>query len=348
MKQVLLLSNKVLHYRVKVYNDLAPILEEHGYALSVAGDSFQDDVNPIRFDCVKLESLKDWKAAIDAKKPEAVILFLHLKDGILFDVISYCKKHQIKVIYWNHGINIADPNNIVKNAAFHRVHSKCDALITYMPCMRKHFKKKNQHKLFIAPNTLSFSGIDRSQYDNHALRAKYGISQSFVVLFVARINQNRRLELLTEGLKEFPQIGLVVAGPGMSDDVLASVNSHENFYYFGERYGDEVCELFALADVFSVPGSAGLAVNEAMFWGLPFFMLSEGVHGPEKEYVVDRENGVVAKNENQLISELVGLSVDRERLGKMSESCKDTFAKEMSIGAMASGFIEALDYCFNS
>ena len=56
----------------------------------------------------------------------------------------------------------------------------------------------------------------------------------------------------------------------------------------------------------------------------------------------------MAKNENQLISELVGLSVDRERLGKMSESCKDTFAKEMSIGAMASGFIEALDYCFNS
>lgn len=348
MRRILLLSNTIMHYRVKVYNDLAIILRDKGYEFYVASDSVQDEVNPVQFRYHAMNSLREWRKAIDDCKPSAVILFLHLKDGILFQVIRYCRKKGIKVVYWNHGINIADPHNALKNAVFHRIHSKCDALITYMPQMRRYFKKKNQKKLFIAPNTLSFSGIDRSKYKKNELRRRFGINEPFVVLFVARINRKRRLDVLVDGLQPYKNIALVIAGPGMTEDIFASIRDTEHYYYFGERYGEEINELFALSDVFCIPGSIGLAVNEAMFWALPPFMLDHGVHGPEREYVINGKNGYIASDEKTLIEKLVAISEDSKRLVAASEECLSTYRNEMSLDRMAEGFVKALDYCFGN
>ena len=143
MDKILLISNHVFHYRQKVYNYFFDRFKEDNLEFHVISNSFQSIDYEMRF--IKHElpfSKTGYINAIKEIKPKYVILFLHLSDKIMLPIIRYCKKSHISVIYWNHGVNVITPNNIMKNAIFHYIHNQCDALITYTPELKKYLKEK--------------------------------------------------------------------------------------------------------------------------------------------------------------------------------------------------------------
>lgn len=154
----------------------------------------------------------------------------------------------------------------------------------------------------------------------------------------------KRVDLLMDLFEDLKDIAVVMVGPGFSDEQKERVQKHDNLYYLGEKYGEEVNEIYKIGDVFSTPGHIGLAMNEAAFWGLPVVLL-DGFHAPEIYYMKSGINGYLAKDENDLKRFTIELLRDESRLNKMKEAALRIYNEEISIDKMYQGFIEAIKYC---
>ncbi len=346
MKKVLLISNHVFHYRQKVYNYFFDAFQKDGFEFHVLSDSYQKvDWENKFIQHTEPFSVQGYCKQIKAMKPDVVIVFLHLKDKIMLPIIYYCKMHHIPIIYWNHGINLETPDDKTKNAIFHFIHDRCDALITYTPEMRQYFTDKNQKKLFVAYNTINLSGIDKGALPSEGeTKSKYGIKEKRVILYISRLMPYKRPDLVIEAFGGEKDIAVVIVGPGMSDELQKRVDAFDNVYYLGEKYGDEVDAIYKMGDVFSTPGHIGLAVNQALFWGLPIVLL-KGRHAPEIYYMKDGKTGYLVDNEEEYKDKVLTLLRDDQLLEQMSKVCLDVYDNEVNIDRMYDGFIEAIRYC---
>lgn len=346
MDKILLVSNTVMHYREKVYNYFYKKFQKEGLEFQVLSNSFQRVNYDLEFKYYEVPfSIHRYLDKIKEIHPKYVIIFLHLKNKVMLPVIWYCRLHGVPVIYWNHGINIDTPDNIIKNALFHFVHLQCNALITYTPDMKKYFTSRSQKRLFIAYNTLNLTDIDKEKLPSkEKIKQKYGIKEKKVILYVSRMLPYKRVNLLMKAFADIEDIAVVMVGPGLSQEQKKTVRMHSNLYYFGERYGAEGNEVYKMADVFSTPGHIGLALNEAFFWGLPVILL-QGLHGPEIYYMKNNQTGYLAKDETDFKTYILDLLEDDERLAEMSRNCLEVYQNEMSIDRMYQGFIDAIHFC---
>lgn len=346
MNRVLLVSNEVMHYRERVYNYFYKRFKESDLDFHVLSNSFQDAGCELEFQHYTLPfSVKGYIRKIREVKPQYVILFLHLKDRVMLPILWYCNLHHIPVIYWNHGINVRTPDDKRKNAVFHYIHNRCDALITYTPAMRQYFADKNQKKLFVAYNTLNFTDIDKEAVPDKAkTKKKYGIREDRVILYISRMLPYKRPDLLMEAFADMDDVAVVMVGPGFSRKQQRMADAHGNLYYLGEKYGSEVDEIYRMGDVFSTPGHIGLAMNEALFWGLPVILL-QGRHAPEIYYMKDGQTGYLAKDEADFKQYMTDLLHDDVRLKEMHDNCLDVYEQEAGIDRMFQGFIDAVRYC---
>ena len=345
MKKILLISNYVFHYRQKNYNYFAERFAQDGYEFHVLANEFQDAGYSFRFQAHTLPfSVKGYTDKIREIAPDMVILFLHLKDKIEIPVMYWCLLHKIPVIFWNKGASDTDPNNPIKNAVYHHIHNRCSAIITYTPDMIANFQEKNRKKVFVAYNTVDCHDIDRTAYDPEALRKKYGIRENKVVLYISRMKKSKRIEVLLDALANQPDIAVVAMGGGMTPEIQAHFDAAPNLYYLGQKYGEEGKEVWAMGNVFSIPVSVGLGVNEAIFWGMPVVTM-EGFQPPEIYYLKEGKTGFITKNETEYREKLLALLNDEQELKRMKRECEKEYEAEVSISRMYQGFLDAVKYC---
>ena len=224
------------------------------------------------------------------------------------------------------------------------MHNCCDAIITYTPDMISNFQRKNHKKLFVAYNTVNCSDIDKSKYDKKLIREKYGIRESKVVLYVSRLKASKRIDVLLDGLANVPDVAVVAMGAGITKELQAKFDSASNLYYFGQRYGEEGNEIWAMGDVFSIPVSVGLGINEAIFWGMPIITM-QGFQPPEIYYLKEGKTGYICRNEQEYKERLLEVLSDESLLMKLKQGCKIEYEKEVSIERMYQGFADAIEHC---
>lgn len=345
MRRILLISRGVLHYREAVYNYFSEEFRAEGLDFHVASDSFQD-VYDHAFETHRMRSLGEWRTVIEQVRPDVVVMFLHLRDKIMPALIRYCRRHQIKIIYWNHGVNIADSDNRLKNAAFHWIHARCDALITYTPDMRRFFKPDVQDRVFVAYNTLNLSNVAMDALDRKETRSKYGMTEDKIVLYASRFQSYKQAELLVSVFEDAPGVGVVFVGPDAPVALKDRISALPNMYYLGELYGAEIDAVYNAADVFSTPGHIGLALNQALFWGLPV-MLLEGHHAPEIYYMRNGDTGFIASTVELFREKALALLADDEEIHRMSVCCRKVYAEQIGIDKMYAGFRDAIVSCLH-
>ena len=345
MKRILLISNHVMHYRSRIYNTFFDMFVERGYEFHVLSNDYQQVDFPIRY--IKHEkpfSVKGYVDAIRKIHPDVCINFLHLKDKLIIPLTFYCRWKGIPMIYWNHGINIKTPDAKVKNSIFHFIHTISSAIILYSPAQLKYLSEKNQRKTFIAKNTLDFSDVDREALRSpEDVKKLYGIREKKVVIYISRILPYKGLDILLKLFIDTPDVALVVVGGGINDEQRNVINQQSNYYYLGEKYGNEVDEIYQMGDVFSTPGHIGLALNQAMYWGKPVVVLNR-IHAPEIIYLHQGENGMIVNTEGELKECILNLCRDEIVYARYSKNARDTYNNEMTIDKMFAGFMEAINY----
>ena len=345
MKKILLISNRVMHYRSRIYNAFFDMFAELGYEFHVLSNDYQQVDFPIRY--VKHElPFGSWRymKAIHEIQPDVCINFLHLKDKMIIPLTLYCRMRGTPMIYWNHGINIKTPDAKLKNSIFHFIHTISSAIILYSPAQLKYLSKKNQRKTFIAKNTLDFSDVKKEKLRSpKEVKAVYGIKEKKVVMYISRILPYKGLDILLKLFTDTPEIGLVIIGGGISNEQREIVDRTSHYYYLGEKYGNEVDEIYQMGDVFSTPGHIGLALNQAMYWGKPVVVLNR-IHAPEICYLHHDRNGYIVDTEGELKETILRLCSDEVLLKRLSKGARSTYEKEMGIENMFKGFMEAINF----
>lgn len=167
------------------------------------------------------------------------------------------------------------------------------------------------------------------------------------VLFVGRLQRRKRLDLLLQACSLLPQElqpALVVVGDGPERNNLERLagRTYPDTHFTGDRRGPELERLFARADLFVLPGTGGLAVQQAMRWGLPV-IAAEG--DGTLDDLVGPENGwrVPHGDLPALVDILRTALQDVPRLRQMGQASYRIVMEDANILRMAEVFIQALN-----
>lgn len=168
------------------------------------------------------------------------------------------------------------------------------------------------------------------------------------VLFVGRLQARKRLDNLLQACADLPaelQPRLWIIGDGPARDALQSLAEHLYPYteFLGAKHGKELEPFFQKADLFVLPGTGGLAVQQAMAYGLPVIVArGDGT----QEDLVRPENGwlVPPDNPTALTAALHSALTNPARLRDMGAQSYRLVVEEINIEAMVDVFIKALNF----
>jgi glycosyltransferase involved in cell wall biosynthesis len=351
MKNILLLHPPLLFYKVRIYNLLYQRLLKQGYKLHVWSIHIQEGSEPVLFPIIdKAMTIKNYILIV---RKYGISIQINILSKELRIICFYCfsilygKMVDIKSIYYGHGVDLAKRNNVLKVMIQNIFHVLFDKILLYSMDQCKYLWKNNRTKCFIANNTLLLDGYAEHEESKKAhIKARWGISENYIVLFAGRISERKKfhifLEMFNRYFEGFNQIAFVVVGPDMKKEHSEKICGKDNFYYLGPIYDiSRMNEIFYISDIFCVPGSLGLGIVEAMYWGLPVLTM-DVFHGPEAMYIKNGYNGFISKNMHELAKMIVYLFLNRTLLSVLGANARATIRDEAGIEKMFSGFYEVL------
>lgn len=353
--RVLLISNEVMHYRVSVYNYFHRRFREGGYEFSVVTDHLQpENQRALEFDLQEVPfEFSRYRHAILKARPVAVILFLHLKDRILWPLIHWLKIKGIRFAFWTKGGNWDGDQGRIRYEMFNYVHGMSDGLILYSEQCRQFIKPRFHSKSFIANNTVNFNDYPSVPESRDQIKQEFGIPFAKTVIFMGRMAASRgrkRVDHLIEIFRELDRdgIGLVLVGSGLSEQLKKRMNPR-NTIYLGEVHDPEdrqISKLCKMADICVIPGHVGLSLNQAFYWGLPVITEEHTDHPPEKFYLKPGRNGfIVPANDLAAMRERILYLLDNDNVRiQFSTNAREDILKEASVEGMYSGFKACIDY----
>ena len=216
-----------------------------------------------------------------------------------------------------------------------------DALISYSQRGADEYAQLGfpREKIFVAHNSVSPAPSSPlpSRYLTFDIRP--------VILFVGRLQARKRVDLLLRACSQLEsKPRLIVVGDGPEGASLESLARHiyPSAEFIGARHGAELKPYFTEADLFVLPGTGGLAVQEAMSYGLPV-IVAQG-DGTQDD-LVRKENGwqIPPDDFYSLLLTIKDALSDVARLRKMGEESYRIVVEEINIEKMVEVFVMALN-----
>ncbi len=165
------------------------------------------------------------------------------------------------------------------------------------------------------------------------------------ILFVGRLQARKRVDFLLRACAELKQnIKLVIIGDGPERAALEALarEIYPNAEFIGSKHGAELKPYFAEADLFVLPGTGGLAVQEAMSYGLPV-IVAQG-DGTQDD-LVRSENGwqIPPDDFDVLVATMKDALADVARLRRMGAESYRIVKEEINTEKMVETFVKALN-----
>jgi len=343
-----------MHYRVPVYNYFYRRFREYGFDFCVIANRLQrENQKELQFDLRELPfNFLAYKRAITEARPAAVILFVHLKDLFIWPLMHWLKACGIPFAFWTKGGNWDAKDSKVRYLMFNYVHALSDSLILYARPCKELIRPRYHQKAFVANNTVNFDDFPIVADGKAEIKREFGIPFAKTVIFMGRMGVGggrKRVDHLIEVFRTLDRtdIGLVLVGSGLSDELRARLNVR-NTIYLGEVQDEkdlQISKLCKMADVCAIPGHVGLGLNQAFYWGLPV-VTEEDDHPPEVFYLKNGRNGfIVPRNDLTELKERLLLLLDNDLLrAEFSRQAREDILREASIEGMFSGFNASANY----
>jgi len=169
---------------------------------------------------------------------------------------------------------------------------------------------------------------------------------SLTVLFVGRLQARKRIDLLLQACSLLPQIlrpRLWIVGDGPERESLQDLakSIYPSAEFPGSRTGPDLEPYFTGADLFVLPGTGGLAVQQAMAYGLPV-IVAEG-DGTQDDLVRENNGWRIPPGDLTAMVEVLSDALsDVECLRRMGVESYRLVVEEVNLEAMVDVFIEAL------
>jgi glycosyltransferase involved in cell wall biosynthesis len=167
----------------------------------------------------------------------------------------------------------------------------------------------------------------------------------FTVLFVGRLQARKRVDDLLRACAQLelkPRLIIIGDGPEREKLVSLAEEIYPGAEFIGAKHGAGLKPYFAEADLFVLPGTGGLAIQEAMSYGLPV-IVAQG-DGTQND-LVRKENGwqIPPDDFDALVSTMKDALSDVARLQKMGRESYRIVNEEINIEKMVETFVTALN-----
>lgn len=220
-----------------------------------------------------------------------------------------------------------------------------DALLTYSRKGKTDYAAAgfSPESIFVAPNAAAFKPVG----DPPSHRDSFEDGPA-VVLFVGRLQGRKRVDLLLQACAKLdpvvqPKVVIVGDGPErMSLESLAR-QIYPRAEFPGDQRGETLAATFRNADLFVLPGTGGLALQQAMSFALPA-IAAEG-DGTQAD-LVRLENGWLVKpgNLESLVQTLRDALSTPQGLAEKGRASFRIVQNEVNLESMAAAFEAAVGY----
>ncbi len=282
-----------------------------------------------------LNWLADWN-------PDALIVEANPRYLSTPLAVRWMRRRARPVIGW--GLGVTSAAGGLRRTARLAFFRQFDALIAYSQRGAGQYAAAGfpPERIFVAPNAVAPRPTQPLP-----LRPSPAPGAPLSVLYVGRLQARKRLDNLLRACASLPmhlQPRLVIVGDGPERDALAALSAqvYPRTEWVGAKHGADLLPYFLAADLFVLPGTGGLAVQEAMSTGLPV-IVAKG-DGTQDD-LVRPENGwqIPPDDLPALQAALRAALSDPPRLRRMGAESYRIVAEEINLERMVAGFLQALE-----
>lgn len=303
----------------------------------------------IRLGVVNINWQKGLVKSVLTEKPDKVVIMYHVGKLNHSVLLLRLLARRVPFIFWSSGYRRVDMNNWVlglKHGIKHWFEKKTAGYISYSEYFANILKEKgyDQDKIVVAQNTINVESLIEA---NQSLQEKE-YQKPIRFLFVGAIIRLKKLDSAIKSCGELVKQGFdfrfdIVGGGTLKSELMAlseSLELGDKIKFHGPKYGEEVKPFFRNADIFLLPGTGGLAINEAMAYSLPVICTpGDGtafdlVHQDQNGHILD--NGY-DPNELTLVMKRF-LEMDTTQLKEMGKVSLELVKSNATLDNMASKF----------
>ncbi len=351
MLKVIILYNKIFHYRIPVWNELAKLCD-----LTVTysqGDGKVPNNMEVNFKIMYLpaRNLKGILLQITnirklCRNYDAVIAYGNIA-WLKYSTLPWFNK--TPVIYHTIGVSASYGKGFDEHKNWDRIrsffYSRADALAFYTDYPIKKYERMGipKERMFVAPNTVAVSKIKANVKKN-------------TILVIGTLYREKGIQLLLDVYKELrpscnlPLLNIIGTGPDY-ETIKKWIQDHKMQDLIVLRGAifdiDEKARYFAQALACISPKQAGLSVLESMGYGVPFVTAKNAITGGEIFNVHNGVDGIIMESENDLLVVVRDISEHPEKYLSMGEKAKEFYDNNRTPSHMAQGFWNAIQYVLN-
>jgi glycosyltransferase involved in cell wall biosynthesis len=278
--------------------------------------------------------LIDW---LENWNPDALIVEANARYLSTPSAVQWMHRRKRPVIGW--GLGSPPVSGFRKQRRLSFI-SQFDAMIAYSQRGAEEYAALGfpREKIFVAYNSVSRAPISVPEHRPETV-------DCFNILFVGRLQVRKRIDYLLKAcaqLESKPRLVIVGDGPEREELESLAKEIYPSAEFIGARHGAELEPYFTEADLFVLPGTGGLAVQEAMSYGLPV-IVAQG-DGTQAD-LVRNENGwqIPPDDFEALLSTMKDALSDVARLREMGEESYRIVREEINIEKMVETFVQALN-----
>lgn len=287
----------------------------------------------------------DW---LEQWQPDALIVEANARYPSTRKAVKWMHDRDRPVVGWGLGAPaIRGPIGVLRRFTRRKFLHSLDRFIAYSRKGADEYRELGlePQRIFVAPNAVAMRPTQQPPTRPPKFHGQPKL------LFVGRLQHRKRVDNLIRACASLPEelaprLMIVGDGPAREDLEIIAQEIYPNTEFLGARHGAELAELFKTADLFVLPGTGGLAIQEAMSFGLPV-VVAQG-DGTQAD-LVRPENGWLVPNDDleSLISAMHTALSDPARLRKMGKESLRIAMEEVNIETMATVFISVLGSLHN-
>ena len=297
-------------------------------------------LNGMAYTCWQI-NIQKWLAEW---QPQVLIMEANPRYPLSHTAIKWMRRTGGRLIGW--GLGSPAPQGKFATLRLNRRKrfiSQFDALITYSQTGAQEYAGLgfSEQRIFTAPNAVAPKPTQPAPQ-----RPKGYARGGPVVLFVGRLQARKRVDVLIRACAALPQdqqpvLWIVGDGPLRRELEALAVEIYPKAKFFGAQHGSELEQLFQGTDLFVLPGTGGLAVQQAMAHALPVIV---GVADGTQSDLVREQNGwMLAEGSTQELSEKIAAALgDLPRLRAMGMASYEIVSRDVNLENMVAVFVEAV------
>lgn len=283
-------------------------------------------------------------AWLDAWQPQVLILEANPRYLSSPQAIRWARAHHCGLIAWGLGA----PQETRRLAQLQRpiwrnFMRQFDTVIAYSQRGAREYAALgcDPARIIVAPNAVS----PRPTWPLPE-RPGYGGAARPIVLAVGRLQARKRIDLLLQACALLPadlqpEVWIVGDGPARASLESLASQCYPRAKFWGARYDADLAALFRQAHLFVLPGTGGLAVQQAMSYGLPVIVAE--ADGTQSNLVHSANGWILPPGDlPRLTQTLAEALATPERLRRMGAAAYQTIQTEVNLEAMLAAFAQAI------